>query len=799
MNIDPSPAADPAPGAATEDPGAAYRAALGRYEGARLVEILRGLGPLERVPKPAALPDAVAERLASPRVVEEVVRGLGEAPRAALGLLGFVEAPSWPAVGLAQSLALLGIEPAEAIRPLLERGLLAARGGSLRPQVADFAGLLRGEIPPDLVLIAHPEARAAARPVLPGGPGPARSGPARQAREADGLEPILRLAALWQRVDETPLRQTQQGALYKRDRDRLEDDPVLAGPIADAPEPLPDMVPLWLALARGVGLLADVPGTDRVAAAPADYWAEHAVHLPQMVAARWLGLASWHEQAGMQADDATTTLALPFARPAALLWLATLGEGEWVALEDLAEHFHRHAPGWERPALAGPDLPPAAPRPGPGKGKASRRGAAEPRAAGPLEAMLLGPAYLLGLVRAAEEDPGGRRIVQLSPLGRYVLAMGPPPAPRPSFEHFLFVQPNFEIIAYRQGLSPSLIGQFSRFARWTQLGAALELRLTPESVYRALEGGMTPEAMLDRLGRHSARPLPAGVAEALRTWSGRRERVSYHAAATLIEFASPEALQAALAAWADEGRPPPVPVSDRLLLVEDDASIPFRRFRLTGSRDYRRPPEVCVEVEPDGVTLALDPGRADLFVDAELSRFADELPRDDSAGLFRRRFRVGPASLARGVEDGQTPATLARWFAQRTGGDLPPALRLLLHAQAPRVEPLRSSRPLVLHVPSPDLLDGLAQHPATRDALGERLGPTTVVVPDGAIDRLKAGLSRIGLTVQDTDGSAHGQAGDPRRPERGRRHADPEGPQQPADDVRPGPAASQASQSPAGQ
>ena len=31
-------------------------------------------------------------------------------------------------------------------------------------------------------------------------------------------------------------------------------------------------------------------------------------------------------------------------------------------------------------------------------------------------------------------------------------------------------------------------------------------------------------------------------------------------------------------------------------------------------------------VEPDGVSMALDPARSDLLVDAELGRFADELP-----------------------------------------------------------------------------------------------------------------------------------------------------------------------------
>ncbi len=55
------------------------------------------------------------------------------------------------------------------------------------------------------------------------------------------------------------------------------------------------------------------------------------------------------------------------------------------------------------------------------------------------------------------KDPSGRRVVQLTPLGRYVLALQGPRAggrtTRPS-RHFLFVQPNFEIVAYRQGLTP---------------------------------------------------------------------------------------------------------------------------------------------------------------------------------------------------------------------------------------------------------------------------------------------------------------------------------------------------------
>lgn len=732
LPIPPAPAADP------------YRAALKCTDGERLREVAQAIGIDGRGWKPTQLVEAIAERLAEPGEAGRLLAGLGPGPRLAMGLFGLAESAGWPLGGLELALGSLGVGPAEALGPLLDLGLLARRAvvatdGTDTPEVA-----------------AHPAALATARTVLPEAPGPPQTeGGAKQVREADGLEPILRLAALWQRLDEAPLRQTMQNSLYKRDRERLEDDPALAGPIADALEPLPDMVPLWLALARAVGLITPEPGTDRIVAAPPEFWADNAVHLPQMLAARWLALRTWHEQGGSQQDGATATLSLPFVRPAALLWLATLPADAWVAVEDLAAHITALHPGWDRPTL-GPDDPAATQPQSPAKSRGGRRSEKAPARpiaeGGPLAALLLGPAYQLGLVRAASEEPGGRRVVQLSPLGRYVLALGPPPPPRPHFEHFLFVQPNFEIIAYRQGLTPPLIGQLSRFLHWSRVGAALELRLTAESVYRGLEGGLTPGPMLERMTRHSSRPLPTGVAEAIRTWAGRRQRVTFHAAATLMEFASEAALEAALETW-PPGDIPPVRITGRLLLVEDEASIPFQRFRMAGARDYRRPPEPCVEVEPGGVGLVLDLAKTDLFVDAELARFAEEVARDDSIApgvVPRRRFRVTPASLARAAADGQTTAQLARWFPLRTGGELPPAIRLLLHAAGPGdAPPLATTRPLLLHAPSADLLDGLLQHPATRGLLGLRLGPTTAIIPDDQATALRMALAEFGMTLLD--------------------------------------------------
>jgi hypothetical protein len=726
---------EPGPPIAPPDPPLiAYQTALKRYDGARLVEIHAALGGADLGGKPTRLPEAIAERLSSSKVAERIVANLEHGPKVALGLFALTETHAWPGLGIALGLHILGVPYAAAVRRLLELGLVSAKVGDTFEPVFDYERTMGSQFA-ITTLNAHPSVLNAARTVLPECDPPPEAGSVRQVRESDGLEPILRLAAVWQRIEEAPIRQTQQRTFFKRDRERFEDDPVLVGAITDAIEPLPDMALLWIAMARSVGLVVPETGSDRLIAATPDYWVDNAVHLPQMIATRWLALRDWHEQLGMRSESSPADLAIPYIRASVLLWLARMPETSWLALEDLASHLATLAPGWNHPILSA---------------------VTESRYSGydTLAAILLGPAYQLGLVRAADEIPSGRRVVQLTPLGRYSLAIGPPPPPRASFDHFLFVQPNFEVIAYRQGLTPTLIGQFSRFARWSQVGAALELKLTPESVYRGLEGGLSTDSMLERLSKHSSRPLPAGVAEALRTWASRRDRVTYYSSATLVEFATPEEMETARKLWPTTtiGRVPPVAISDRLLLVEDEASIPFTRFRMAGSRDYRRPAEACVDVEADGVTLSLDLGRSDLLVDAELVRFADEQrlrSRPDGTSSPRRLFVVSPASLARAAENGLTVSQMSRWFLQRTGSEMPSAIRLLLHAATPGISAFPARRPIVMTVPTEELLDGLMQHPSTGPHLGDRLGPTTAIIPEDDFEPLRKALAELGLILGD--------------------------------------------------
>ena len=348
-------------------------------------------------------------------------------------------------------------------------------------------------------------------------------------------------------------------------------------------------------------------------------------------------------------------------------------------------------------------LPAAPRRPGPVPGRRGRAAAqAVPRGLSVMETVLLGAAYPLGLVRAAEEGGSGRRVVQLTDQGRYVLAMGPTPPPKPTFEQFIFVQPNFEVIAYRQGLTPQLVGRLSRFAWWSQIGAALELKLTRESIVLGLDWGMTAEAILEILAKHSQRPLPAGITDAVTNWATRRERVTYYAAATLIEFGSSADRDAALAIWPPSDMTAPIAVAERFLLVEDDKSAPFDRLRLASSRDYRRPPEICAVVEPDGVTLSLDPGRSDLLVEAELARFADLMhptnterdhqPSPDAGSFWSRLLRSGEV-WPEGSPPPSSPSGTAGAPAARSRPRCGSCFLQKRHASHPESSPHAGTRP----------------------------------------------------------------------------------------------------------
>jgi hypothetical protein len=675
------------------------------------------------------------DTLDNPPVLDRRREELSPACRQGLALIALSRQPTWAVGNLVELLMALGHEDGiKVVLELLEGGLLYPVLGQVRPGSAPLAppegtrlrsfelwlahpgpGGLTVFAPPQILsraageelpvpdLAAAPESAAAVTPP-----------PGLLAQQADGLEWLLRLGVLWQQVSAAPLRRTQQGGFFKRDQERLEEDALLGGPPADRHAEVRDLGFLIAGLAELEGILIEEEGEVRVGNLP-ESWEQG---LSAALASMWsdlFHLQSWTVLDGWRGGTAPLGgNPFPSAYLLVFLLLRRLPLGAWVRPDMIADWLQAHHPYWQNEAL-------------------------RPSRQGPwVESFLLGVAYHLQLVELGRELSGDSW-VRLSGLGRWLLGQADEPPGQTLYAQTLLVQPNLEIVAYRQGLSTSLIARLTRFAAWKTLGAACTLQLEPETVYRALEAGETFDSIRLALEQHGTRATPAAVLDSLRTWANKRDRITVFPAATLLEFASAADLNEALARGLAAVR-----IADTLAVAPSEDAIDFRQFRLTGTRDYTLPPEKCVTVEPDGVTLTVDLSRSDLLLESELPRFAE--PIEKSSPIGKKQYRLTPASLGAARAAGVSLATVETWFQQRTGGPITPAARLLLTGAQGNAPQLKKH--LVLHVANADLADGLMQWPETRALIESRLGPTAVVVRQEQVEQLRERLRAAGMEME---------------------------------------------------
>ncbi len=88
----------------------------------------------------------------------------------------------------------------------------------------------------------------------------------------------------------------------------------------------------------------------------------------------------------------------------------------------------------------------------------------------------------------------------------------------------LTVQPNHEVLLYLDAADGEAVTTLGRIAsRESAAGLVQTFKLTRDSVYGALEAGMTPEAIKSFLSSRSGSGLPANVSQSLAEWSRKRE------------------------------------------------------------------------------------------------------------------------------------------------------------------------------------------------------------------------------------------------------------------------------------
>jgi Helicase conserved C-terminal domain len=698
---------------------ARLRSTLQRYDEPLLREVANKLCKPRNQWPAEELIDRCLATMDNPTVIDRRLSDLDLASLQLLALIGHSRQPRWRVGNLVEMAVALGHDDGLApVVALLEAGLLYPDLPASMERLKSFEFWLgqSAALPPAVVAPPDFTARAMGHAVeFPPCPGVVLlEKPA--VHETDGIDLPLRIATLWQKVHDTPLRRTQTAGFFKRDRDRLRTDPILNAVAPDALTEVQDPALLPVVLAAAVGVLTEVDGELHAGDFPAAWDAG----LPATLASLWTALlqqSNWNPKDGWE-PDAPAANPYPSAWLLTLLLLSRLPADAWAGVDSLEKWMSKHHPYWR-----------------------------QTKANCGLDSFILGVAYALRLIQAAPHAnaPAGRAegkegtawLVRLSPMGRWLLGLGPIPA-TPAFPQTILVQPNLEILAYRQGLTPALIARLAKLANWKTLGAACTLQLEPSSVYRALESGESFETIQQTLQRHGMKTTPDTVVNALRTWANKRERIRVYTAGALFEFNTPNDMADALARGL-----PAVGLSDRLAVVANDSDIDYRHFRLTATRDFGLPPERCVEVDDDGVTLGIDLAKSDLLIETEVGRFAQLLDRPSSNG--RRYYQVTTATLGQARDSGLNLQTLETWFLQRSGQPLPPATKLLFSGS--QMSPYELRRPVVLHVPTAEIADGLMQWRETRALIANRLGPTALAVAEDKVAALQERLKGLGVEV----------------------------------------------------
>jgi len=647
------------------------------------------------------------ETLGNPPVIDRRLKDLPPSCRTLLAAVGLTRRLEWPVGRLLEVLASMG--HSEGLAPLLallDAGLAFPILPEELQSLRDWEGWL-GSSPTTARLMFPPiVAERASREGTGLAQLPSKKFDPKTIHVSDGLEWPLRLGVLWQQLRAAPIRLTQANALFKRDQTRLEDDPLLAAPVADQIVEIPDAGVLAMSMGMSSGLYLAEEGELRAGKFSASWDGGLLTTLADLWSAL-PAISHWDPIRGyylLETGEPFATVALP-----CMLLLAAQPEDVWTHPSDLAgELFSRH-PSWS----------------------STVKDAEEAETW--LEAMLLGWAVTLKLVEAAQDGEGWW--VRLTSIGRHLFAGGPAPDLANPIARCLVVQPNGDIIAYRQGLTTGLIDKLSRFADWKMIGPACTLGLSAESVYRGLEAGLMLSDIVSLLQQNSGHPVPANVLDLIRRWAGKRERISVYTAATLLEFGTPEELEVAVARGLVAHK-----VSDRIGLV--DGEVDYKHFRLLGNRDYEAKPQKCVTFARDGVTFTVDVAAADLLLEAELTRLAE--PQRGEGG--ERRYRITPATAKIVREQGMSLSDLDQWSTSRSGEPLSASARLLF-AGGTNV-PGEIRRMLVLSLPTSIVADGVCQWPPTSELIRDRLGPITVSIAEEDVTQLLQRLAEVGVEAK---------------------------------------------------
>lgn len=271
---------------------------------------------------------------------------------------------------------------------------------------------------------------------------------------------------------------------------------------------------------------------------------------------------------------------------------------------------------------------------------------------------LLGTLVYLGLVERGSKgaNPDRHPCFRLTRLGQAVFGAPELSLAAPERDpRFLTIQPNHEVLAYLDSADASAIWPLAQMARRTSAAGerVQTFTLTRDSVYQALESGLTLETIQRFLTEHSRTGLPANVAQSLAEWGRRREALVLRTDAALAAFPSDKG---SLFPGSAKARP----IGDHFLLLARTASHGPKGCLV---RDHRTFAEPLWEVDEEcrvNVT-----GNADAVALTRLRQFAEPCPRE---------WRITADSIRRARDRGISAEQVLGWLQDHVVNELPPLL-----------------------------------------------------------------------------------------------------------------------------
>lgn len=357
--------------------------------------------------------------------------------------------------------------------------------------------------------------------------------------------------------------------------------------------------------------------------------------------------------------------------------------------------------------------------------------------------MLTEPLRWLGVIDLGAGSPESEpHVFRVNEVGAALL-QGRIPALAQSVTNVV-VQPNFQVFAF-EPTGEEVLFQLDRLADRVGALQAREYRITRDSVYRAQQSGMGPEAILAFLGQVSSVPVPQNVRRSIEEWAAQNDRIVVRRGASLLQTLDETVLDALY------GRDDIAPLLGRrlaptaaLVAYSNLAELNHRLAGATGpmpalSEGNDAQMGNAIQVGDDG-TITFRGHLPSIHVEREIRAIAER----DGGGSYR----LTRASLRRAAKR-FGPDDIARDLAHLQGAPLSEHVKTLIQRWTKHWGTAALEEVTLLQVDSADILESLLAAPELRPYLQRLQGSaTSALVRTEGLDIVRQALEERGMELR---------------------------------------------------